>query len=223
MLVEQLDELGCASTDVVLTPDECRSLVALYDDDTPLPLDRRHGPPPLRPGPVPLLRPTAARPRRPPARRVLAAPAAGGPERGPSGWAARRRGPTRSTSGSTAATRPARPDRPRCCCATGPATGTRCTATSTATSCSRCRSSIGLDRPGIDFTGGELLVVEQRPRSQSRGTALAIEQGHAVIVTTSERPLPSARGWSRAPVRHGVSVVRSGRRHTLGLLFHDAT
>jgi hypothetical protein len=81
---------------------------------------------------------------------------------------------------------------------------------------------IGLDRPGLDFTGGELLVVEQRPRSQSRGTALVIEQGHAVIVTTSERPLPSARGWSRASVRHGVSVVRSGRRHTLGLLFHDA-
>jgi hypothetical protein len=82
---------------------------------------------------------------------------------------------------------------------------------------------IGLDRPGVDFTGGELLVVEQRPRSQSRGTALVLEQGHAVIVTTSERPLRSTRGWSRAPVRHGVSVVRSGHRHTLGLLFHDAT
>ena len=81
---------------------------------------------------------------------------------------------------------------------------------------------IGLDRPGVDHTGGELLLVEQRPRAQSRGTSLVVEQGHAVILTTSERPVPTTRGWSAAPVRHGVSVVRTGRRRTLGLLFHDA-
>ena len=72
------------------------------------------------------------------------------------------------------------------------------------------------------WAGGELVLVEQRPRAQSRATTFALPQGHGVVVTTEHRPLRTARGWSRAPVRHGVSVVRSGRRRTLGLLFHDA-
>ncbi|UTT49228.1 2OG-Fe(II) oxygenase [Rhodococcus gordoniae] len=81
---------------------------------------------------------------------------------------------------------------------------------------------IGLDRAGIDYTGGEFLLVEQRPRAQSRGTVTVLEQGHALIFTTRDRPIRSARGWSRAPVRHGVSTVRSGLRRTLGLVLHDA-
>jgi uncharacterized protein len=81
---------------------------------------------------------------------------------------------------------------------------------------------IGLDRPGIDHQGGEFLLVEQRPRAQSRGTATLLEQGHALVFTTRVRPVRSARGWSASPVRHGVSTVRSGIRHTLGLVFHDA-
>ncbi|MFL5310836.1 MAG: 2OG-Fe(II) oxygenase [Myxococcales bacterium] len=82
---------------------------------------------------------------------------------------------------------------------------------------------IGLDRPGVDYTGGEFLAVEQRLRAQSRGTATAIGQGEGLVFTTRDRPVPSRRGWSAAPMRHGVSVLRSGRRHTLGLVFHDAT
>lgn len=81
---------------------------------------------------------------------------------------------------------------------------------------------IGLDRAGIDYTGGEFLLVEQRPRAQSRGTVTVLERGHALIFTTRDRPIRSARGWSRAPVRHGVSTVRSGLRRTLGLVLHDA-
>jgi hypothetical protein len=81
---------------------------------------------------------------------------------------------------------------------------------------------IGLDRPGRDYEGGELVVVEQRPRAQSRATTVRIEQGDAVVVTTRDRPVRTARGWSRAPMRHGVSTVRRGRRHALGLIFHDA-
>jgi hypothetical protein len=81
---------------------------------------------------------------------------------------------------------------------------------------------INLSRPGEDYDGGEFLLVEQRPRAQSRGTATEIPQGHGVVFTTRDRPIRSLRGWSAAPVRHGVSVVRSGRRVTLGLLFHDA-
>lgn len=81
---------------------------------------------------------------------------------------------------------------------------------------------IGLDAPGRDYTGGEFVVVEQRPRAQSRATAHTIDQGHGLAFTTSDRPLPSTRGWSAAPMRHGVSTVRSGRRRTLGVIFHDA-
>jgi hypothetical protein len=81
---------------------------------------------------------------------------------------------------------------------------------------------INLNDPGRDHTGGEFLLVEQRPRAQSRGTATLIPHGHGLVFTTRDRPVRSARGWSAAPVRHGVSVIRSGRRHTLGLLFHDA-
>jgi hypothetical protein len=81
---------------------------------------------------------------------------------------------------------------------------------------------IGLDEPGKDHVGGEFLLVEQRPRAQSRGTATLLPQGHGLIFTTRDRPVRSARGWSASPVRHGVSVVRSGVRHTLGLVFHDA-
>ena len=81
---------------------------------------------------------------------------------------------------------------------------------------------VNLSRPEIDYTGGEFLLVEQRPRAQSRGTAVSVPYGQGLVFTTRDRPVPSARGWSAAPVRHGVSVVRSGQRITLGILFHDA-
>ncbi len=81
---------------------------------------------------------------------------------------------------------------------------------------------VGLDGPGDDYAGGEFVVVEQRPRAQSRATTTSIGQGQALVFTTSERPVRSARGWSAAPMRHGVSVLRGGRRRTLGLIFHDS-
>jgi len=81
---------------------------------------------------------------------------------------------------------------------------------------------INLSRPGADHAGGEFLLLEQRPRAQSRGTAVTIPQGHGLVFTTRDRPVRSSRGWSAAPVRHGVSVIRSGQRFTLGLVFHDA-
>jgi hypothetical protein len=81
---------------------------------------------------------------------------------------------------------------------------------------------INLNAPGEDHTGGEFLLVEQRPRAQSRGTATLIPQGHGLIFTTRDRPVRSKRGWSASPVRHGVSTVRSGNRYTLGIVFHDA-
>ena len=81
---------------------------------------------------------------------------------------------------------------------------------------------IGLNDPSVDYTGGEFVVVEQRPRAQSRATAITIPYGHGLVFTTRDRPIRTQRGWSNAPMRHGVSVLRSGRRYTLGLVFHDA-
>ena len=79
-----------------------------------------------------------------------------------------------------------------------------------------------LSRPGVDFTGGEFLLVEQRPRMQARGDAIALELGEGILFPTRERPVESTRGTARAQLRHGVSVVRSGERTTLGIIFHDA-
>ncbi|MFF3125525.1 2OG-Fe(II) oxygenase [Streptomyces sp. NPDC057908] len=81
---------------------------------------------------------------------------------------------------------------------------------------------IGLDAPGTDYTGGDFLMTEQRLRAQSRGSATVLLQGHGLVFTTRDRPVASKRGWSTAPMRHGVSTVRKGRRRTLGLVFHDA-
>jgi hypothetical protein len=81
---------------------------------------------------------------------------------------------------------------------------------------------INLSRPGFDHTGGEFLLVEQRPRAQSRGSSFVVPHGHGLVFTTRDRPVRSARGWSAAPVRHGVSAVRTGERYTLALIFHDA-
>lgn len=81
---------------------------------------------------------------------------------------------------------------------------------------------INLNSPGVDHTGGESLLLEQRPRAQSRGTAFLLPKGHGYVFTTRDRPVESKRGWSAAPVRHGVSAIRSGERFTLALVFHDA-
>jgi hypothetical protein len=82
--------------------------------------------------------------------------------------------------------------------------------------------AILLSQPGRDFTGGEFIITEQRPRMQSRPEVVSLRQGDAVIFAVHHRPVSGARGVYRVNLRHGVSQVRSGRRHTLGVIFHDA-
>ncbi|HVP59352.1 MAG TPA: 2OG-Fe(II) oxygenase [Myxococcaceae bacterium] len=79
-----------------------------------------------------------------------------------------------------------------------------------------------LSRPEVDFTGGELVLTQQRPRMQSRVDVVPLAQGDAVAFAVDERPVQGARGLYRVRMRHGVSEVRTGRRHTLGIIFHDA-
>ena len=79
-----------------------------------------------------------------------------------------------------------------------------------------------LSAPGRDFTGGEFVLTEQRPRQQSRAEIAPLGQGDGVIFPVRHRPVQGTRGFYRVNLRHGVSRVRSGRRHTLGIIFHDA-
>ena len=83
--------------------------------------------------------------------------------------------------------------------------------------------AILLSRPDEDFTGGEFVLTEQRPRMQSRPAVVPLRQGDAVIFPVRDRPAAGAKGWHRRAMRHGVSRVRSGLRFTLGIIFHDAT
>ncbi len=79
-----------------------------------------------------------------------------------------------------------------------------------------------LSEPGKDFCGGEFVLTEQRPRMQSRAEVVPLRQGDGVIFAVRHRPVQGTKGFYRVNMRHGVSRVRSGRRHTLGVIFHDA-
>jgi len=79
-----------------------------------------------------------------------------------------------------------------------------------------------LSQPGTDFEGGEFVLTEQRPRMQSRADVVPLQRGDAVVFAVHHRPVNGSRGTYRVNLRHGVSRVRSGRRHTLGIVFHDA-
>ena len=83
--------------------------------------------------------------------------------------------------------------------------------------------AILLSQPARDFTGGEFVLTEQRPRMQSRAEVVPLRQGDGVIFAVRHRPVQGTRGPYRVTMRHGVSRLRSGRRHTLGVIFHDAT
>lgn len=84
------------------------------------------------------------------------------------------------------------------------------------------QAAILLSQPGRDFTGGEFVLTEQRPRMQSRAEVVPLQQGDAVVFAVSQRPVQGIRGPYRVNLRHGVSRLRSGSRHTVGIIFHDA-
>jgi hypothetical protein len=84
------------------------------------------------------------------------------------------------------------------------------------------QATILLSDPARDFTGGEFLLTEQRPRMQSRGEVVTLRQGEAVLFAVNQRPMQGKRGVYRVTMRHGVSRLKSGRRFSLGVIFHDA-
>ncbi len=84
------------------------------------------------------------------------------------------------------------------------------------------QATVLLSAPGRDFTGGEFVLTEQRPRMQSRADVVPLQQGDAVLFAVANRPVQGSKGTYRVNLRHGVGRLRSGRRHTLGIIFHDA-
>lgn len=84
------------------------------------------------------------------------------------------------------------------------------------------QAAVLLSAPGEDFSGGEFVLTEQRPRMQSRAAVVPLARGDAVVFAVNARPVRGSRGDYRVTMRHGVSAIRSGRRHTLGIIFHDA-
>ncbi|HCH71601.1 MAG TPA: proline hydroxylase, partial [Ochrobactrum sp.] len=82
--------------------------------------------------------------------------------------------------------------------------------------------AILLSEPEKDFTGGEFVLTEQRPRMQSRAEVVPLRQGDGVVFAVNDRPMQGTRGDYRVKMRHGVSRIRSGKRHTLGIIFHDS-
>jgi uncharacterized protein len=84
------------------------------------------------------------------------------------------------------------------------------------------QATVLLSEPGADFSGGEFVLTEQRPRMQSRAEVVPLKQGEAVVFPVHHRPVQGTRGVYRVNMRHGVSRIREGKRHTLGIIFHDA-
>ena len=217
-----LDDVGVRAHGSRAEPAECRSVAELYDDDarfrSTIDMARhRFGEGQYRYFDRPL----------PERRRRASAPRSGrtccpSHATGPAGSVSRRRGPTSSRSGSTCATRPVRRGSTPLLLRYGPGDWNALHRDLYGELVFPLQVVVALDEPGVDFTGGEFVMVEQRPRAQSRATVTTIGRGHALVFTTRDRPVRSARGWSAAPMRHGVSVLRSGRRRALGLVFHDA-
>jgi uncharacterized protein len=79
-----------------------------------------------------------------------------------------------------------------------------------------------LSQPGIDYEGGEFVLVEQQPRAQSKAAVVTPQQGQLLIFATRSRPVQGSRGYYRVNLRHGVSAIRSGTRFALGVIYHDA-
>jgi hypothetical protein len=79
-----------------------------------------------------------------------------------------------------------------------------------------------LDEPGVDYEGGEFILLEQKPREQSRAMVLKPGKGDMVLFTTSYRPAKGSKGYHRVNIKHGIAEITSGRRHSMGIIFHDA-
>ena len=116
-----------------------------------------------------------------------------------------------------------RPDagRRRCCCSTAPGDYNCLHQDVYGEHVFPLQVAFLLSRPGDDFAGGEFVLTEQRPRMQSRAEVVPLRQGEAVIFPVHHRPVQGTRGVYRVNMRHGVSRLRSGHRHTLGVIFHD--
>ena len=211
-VARDLDAHGCAVIGPLLTRGRMRGARrAAMPEDAPFRSRVDDGAARLRARRVQILRLSAARRWSPSCAPRSIRSSRGSPTAGTRRWASTSAIRPSTRSSSSAATRPGRRARRRCCCSTAPATTTACTRTSTASTCFRCRSTVLLSQPGEDFTGGEFVLTEQRPRMQSRAEVVPLRQGEAVIFAVHHRPVQGTRGVYRVNMRHGVSRIARGQ------------
>ena len=217
-----LDAQGCAVLKGLLSPDECAALAALYPDDKNFRsriVMGRHG---FRPRRIQVFRLSAARPDRAIAARALCAALRHRQSLEPRRW------------GSISAIPIAHEAFLKRCHDAGQTRPTPLLLQYGAGDYNCLHQdlygehvfplqvAILLSEPGRDFTGGEFVLTEQRPRMQSRPEVVPLAQGDAVAFAVHHRPVQGTRGFYRVNLRHGVSRIRSGHRHTVGVIFHDA-
>ena len=206
----------------LLTPKECREIAALYGDDSRFRsriVMARHG---FGQGeykyfsyPLPAIDRAICGPRCIRASRRS-------PMRGTSAWESRRAIRRSTATFSRCATAAVRRGRRRCCCSYEAGDYNCLHQDLYGELAFPLQATILLSEPGKDFTGGEFVMTEQRPRMQSRAEVIPLAQGDAVVFAVHHRPVKGTRGTYRVNMRHGVSRLRSGHRMTLGVIFHDA-
>ena len=217
-----LDAPGLGDPAGLLSAERMRRGRGALRRERALPQPHRHGPARLRAGRVSIFRLSAAAAGRGSAHAPLSRGSRRSPIAGTSGWAwspLPRRCTPRSWS---AATRPARRRPTPLLLRYGPGDYNCLHQDLYGEHVFPLQVAVLLSEPGEDFEGGELVLTEQRPRMQSRAMVVPLRKGDAVVFAVNSRPVQGTRGPYRVKLRHGVSALRSGHRHTLGIIFHDA-
>ena len=220
-IATELDAFGCATIGPLLSAETCAAIAARYDEDGHLSLARDHGAARLRPRRIQVFRLSAARHGRGAARSRSIRRSRRSRIAGTSRWGSSQRFPE-DHAAYLKRCHAAGQQRPTPLLLRYGAGDYNCLHQDVyGELVFPLQVAFLLSRPGEDFTGGEFVLTEQRPRMQSRAEVVPLSQGEGVIFPVHHRPVQGTRGVYRVNMRHGVSRLRSGRRHTLGIIFHD--
>ena len=219
---EHLDAHGWAMLPKLLTADECAAIAGLYADDRPLPQPHRHGPARLRTRRVQVTSRIRCRTWWPLCARRCIRGWPQSPIDGTNRWGSTCATRTRTRTSSRGATTAGQTRPTPLLLQYGEGDFNALHQDLYGEHVFPLQVAILLSEPEKDFTGGEFVLTEQRPRMQSRAEVVPLRRGDGVVFAVHNRPVQGTRGVYRVNLRHGVSRLRSGHRHTIGVIFHDA-